>query len=352
MKLPVNYDDDVFGHESGILPNDRTSPCVVYSLVYPPPGFFPFYGIGNGDYHGYYWPIGREDGPPIIAFSSHDAWSLIPENTDIESLYRCQLAKSDDEDDSLHEYLLLAETALGKAPQLHNVRGLPQDDFIGLLSLDSTSPFYLCAAADVDVANNELESAEQRYRQSLDQLPEYVAAHFGLAYLLRRLRRGAEAAVHLRHALLGPCAFYGGSFWSDTALPGSFRNDWSRKALLWLQGSKKVDESIANDAFIQSIHKLKFQTGLAVNPDDDVLRTILDQYVAQGQYLDAAQIWRLCGDRASFETTTFRERLGMNPLTYGTRLAELLRLAGNTARADLILSMLSKMNKPESYQML
>lgn len=357
MKLPREYDDDFLDYESGFggPPSDDDPPpdaapvrASVYSLVYPPPGFFPFYGNGSGDYHGFYWPIGREDGPPLVAFSSHDVGSLIPENSDIESLYRCQLAKSDGDDDhGPRRYRELAERACGEAPSEHDLRGVKHDDFESLLSLDPTSPYYLCAAADVHVAGDAIDAAEQRYRQAVEQLPEYVAAHFGLAYVLRRQRRAAEATVHLRQALMGPLAFYGGSFWSDTSLPGSFRNDWHRKALMWLQGSKIVHESIVDDPFIRSINKLTFQTGLAVNPDVDVLRSIVEEYAAAGRYREAARTWQLIGDRASHETTSFRERCHLNPSTYGTRYAELLELAGNVRRAALIRDMLSKFEKPE-----
>ena len=82
MMLPTEYDDDFLGHEAGFgacYPDGTPIRTRVYSLVYPPPGFLPFYGIGNGDYHGFYWPIGREVGPPTVSFSSHDVGSLIPE---------------------------------------------------------------------------------------------------------------------------------------------------------------------------------------------------------------------------------------------------------------------------------
>lgn len=349
MKLSTEYNDDFLGYETGFnasLPDCSRIGCRIYSLVFPPPGFFPFYGIGNGDYHGFYWPIGRENGPPIVAFSSHDAWSLIPEHSDIESLYQCQLATSKNAE-SAKRYRDFAETALGKQPSEHSVRGLKCDDFKELLSLDPKSPFYLCAAADVHVTNNEISPAEQSYRQSLDQLPEYVAAHFGLAYVLRRQRRTEEATIHLRESLLGSQAFYGGSFWSDTLLPGSFRNDWHRKALMWLQGSKALHESIADDPFIRSIDKLTFRSGLAANPDVDLLRTVVDEYAASGRYAEAARTWQLIGDRASRETCSFRERNNLNPSTYGRRLAELFELAGNTLRAELIRNMLARIEKPE-----
>jgi hypothetical protein len=58
-------------------------------------------------------------------------------------------------------------------------------------------------------------------------------------------------------------------------------------------------------------------------------------------------VWQLIGDCASAETTTFRQRYGLNPTRYGTRLAELLELAGNVTRAALVKSMLAAMEKPE-----
>lgn len=350
MNLPTEYNDDILGYEAGFggtYPDGTPIKVRVYSLVFPPIGFFPFYGIGNGDFHGFYWPIGREVGPPIVAFSSHDVRSLIPEHSNIESLYRCELARSSDQGDTARDYRDLAKQANGKPPAEHDIRGLKFDDFNGLLLLDPKSPSYLCAAGDVHVTKGEIEAAEYRYRQSLDQLPEYVAAHFGLAYVLRRQRRGEEATVHLRQALLGPLTFYGGSFWAETSLPGTFRNDWHRKSLMWLQRSRSFHESLADDPFINAIDKLTFQTGLAVNPDIDILRDIIDVYATSGRYAEAARIWQLIADRAALETATFRERRNLNPTTFGTRLAELLELAGNTLRANLVRNMLSLMDKPE-----
>lgn len=333
--------------KAATIPTVRRSLRASTPSFTPPIGSFPFYGIGNGDYHGFYWSIDREDGPPLVAFSSHDAGSLIPEHSDIEALYRCQLARSTDDDENSDCYRQLVNEATGKLPADHDIRGISHDDFRELLSLDPTSPFYLCAAADVDVANNEIDAAEQRYRQSLDQLPEYVAAHFGLASVLRRTRRTEEAMIHLRMALIGPLAFYGGSFWSDTSLPGSFRNDWHRKALMWLQRSNAFDESLKDDPFIKHIGELTFQTGLAENPDIGILQVVVDEYASAGAYAEAARIWQLIGDRASYETTSFRERYGLNPTTYGTRLAELLELSGNTLRAALVRNMLAAMEKPQ-----
>ncbi len=347
MKLPTTYDDDILGYEDGLYPDGSPVGSKVYSLVFPPIGFFPFYGIGNGDYHGFYWPIGQEEAPPIVAFSSHDAWSLIPEHSNVEMLYACELARTDDDEDRHDHYRELVTKATGKSPIDHDLRGVSSDDYDRLLSLDPDSPYYLCAAGDVVLSQNNVEAAEQKYRESLDRLPEYVAAHFGLACVLRRQRRPEEATIHLREALIGPLAFYGGSFWSDTSLPGKFRNDWNRKAVLWLQQSKTLHESLVDDPFAKRINELTFETGLAENPDLDVLQQIVEEYATAGAYSDATRIWNLIGGRAAMETTSFRERYNLNPLTFGNRLAELFQLAGNNLRATLVRNMLNAMEKPE-----
>ncbi len=347
MKLPTTYDDDILGHEGRFYPDSTPAQSRVYSLVFPPIGFFPFYGIGNGDYHGFYWPIGWEEDPPIIAFSSHDAWSLIPEHSNIETLYNCELARANEDADSSDDYRELVTKAIGKPPIDHDLRGVAPDDYDQLLLLDETSPYYLCAAADVYLTENDVEAAEQKYRESLGHLPEYVAAHFGLASVLRRQRRPEEATIHLRKSLIGPLAFYGGSFWSDTSLPGRFRNDWNRKAVMWFQQSKTLHESLVDDPFAKRISELTFRTGLSDNPDIDVLQLIVEEYATAGSYSEAARIWNLIGDRAAMETTSFRERYNLNPLTYGSRLAELLELSGNNLRAALVRNILGAMDKPE-----
>src|SRR5262249_20097058 len=131
MKLPKEYVDDFLGHRTsaGTSYPDGAPICPrVYSLVFPPPGFFPFYDNGYGDYHGFYWPIGLEDGPPIVAFSSHNVSSLIPENSNIETLYRCQLATSNGgTKDSHDDYRDLAKRAIGKPPSEHDIRDLKCD---------------------------------------------------------------------------------------------------------------------------------------------------------------------------------------------------------------------------------
>ena len=113
MRMPTEYDDDILNVEGGFYPDGTPTRTRVYSIVYPPVGFFPFAGTGNGDYHGLYWPIGREDEAPMVAYSSHDAYALIPEHGDLDSAARCQLAR--DEDRKLTSEFEAAFGTLGRA---------------------------------------------------------------------------------------------------------------------------------------------------------------------------------------------------------------------------------------------
>jgi len=53
-------------------------PSPIYSLVFPPVGFWPLVQLGNGDELGFYWPLGCENVEPIIVETAHDVWGLVP----------------------------------------------------------------------------------------------------------------------------------------------------------------------------------------------------------------------------------------------------------------------------------
>jgi hypothetical protein len=344
--MPTTYDDDILNVEDAFYPDGTPTRTVVYSIVYPPVGFFPFAGTGNGDYHGFYWPIGREDAPPLVAYSSHDAYALIPEHGDLTSAGRCQLAR--DEDRKLtHEFESAFDAAHLPRPSIDIPGVVAVDDHRQLLALDPSSPFRHCAVADQLIADDELDAAESYYRRAIELLPEYVAAHFGLAYLLRRTRRQSNASIHLRQSLICPLAFWGGCFWADHILPGTFRNDWARKALLWLQQIKEPDESLRDDLFMQHVQELTFKTGLAESSDLELLMAMVDEYFSRGRVFDAVYLWITVGDRAALETTSFRQRYGLTARSYGTRLADLLRGAGIERRAQLVENMISAMDNPD-----
>lgn len=153
--------------------------------------------------------------------------------------------------------------------------------------------------------------------------------------------------MHLRLALLCPLVFWGGSFWADHIPSGSFRNDWARKALYWIQQIKAPDPSLVDDPFYRSMSRLTLKTGLAKSEDVDVLMSVRDEYEARGDYVAASLIWMNVGERGAMETTAFRERYALTPASYATRLSRLWRSAGLDRRADLLDRMLTMMKKPD-----
>lgn len=355
-QLPESYDDDVLGYESEIVPEGGLPPARVYSMVYPPIGFFPFYGIGNGDYHGYFWPLGREDGPPLIAFSNHDVGSLIPENSRIDRFYLCHLAclptgrdeePAESNSFSAEEYRSLVETATGESYSDQPTRRIHADDFRTLLEVDPDSPFFLTAVGDLCLLDNAPEDAVPFYVAAIERLPEYVAAHFGLAMAYRRLRQPEKTLPHLREALVGTQAFYGGSFWAETWLPGGeMRNDWRRKSLLWLQQGLRRAKEI-EDPFLKVVGDLQFQSGVKESSDFSIMENLIEEYFDRGEPIEAVKVWMLYGQRAAEETVSFRERLRLTPQGYGTRLAELLERANLKRRASLVRDMTARLDSPE-----
>ncbi len=355
-QLPEFYDDDVLGFEYRIVPEDGLPPARVYSLVYPPIGFFPFYGTGDGDYYGYYWPLGREEKPPLIASTNHGVGSLVPENSQIDRFYLCQLARimndpDEDVDDSLassaEQYKSLVEAATGESQPHQPSRRIHADDFRTLLEVDPDSPFFLTAVGDLYLLDNDLEEAVSSYLIAIDRLPEYVAAHFGLAMAYRRLRQPEKSLPHLREALVGTQAFYGGSFWAETWLPGGeIRNDWRRKSLLWLQQGLRRAKEI-EDPFLKAVGDLQFQSGVKESGDFSIMENLIEEYLDLEEPIEAVKIWMLYGQRAAEETVSFRERLGLTPQGYGTRLVELLERANLQRRASLVRDMIARLDSPE-----
>lgn len=352
IQLPEVYTDDLLGWEIAPEANGNTRNARVYSLVYPPIGFFRFYGIGNGDDHGFYWPLGMEDKAPLVAFTSHDVGAINPENSDIERFYLCELARSGPRDEdvsaTMADYRALAEKATGHPQPEEPADNISTDDVDALLRIDPHSPFLLTAVGDICLLDNDPEHAVEYYLKAVTRLPEYVAAHFGLALAYRRMRRAADMVRHLRETLVNSSAFYGGSFWRETWLPGNkMRNDWQRKSLLWLQRSNECPPDLDDDPFLRVVKDLRLELGVKESRDIAILQSLVDEYAQRNQCRESVRLWLRFGEHAAAETTSFRERLGLTPRHFGTRLSELLALAGLTRRAKLTNDMLSRMEKPD-----
>jgi hypothetical protein len=286
--------------------------------------------LGNGDEYGYYWPLGKEATHPLVAMMSHDCGALIPVASSIEALARiggCREVTalvSGERDQSDDEGFEDEQTGLTLAEKL---------------AIDPGSPHLLAANADSAMAKNELEGAEALYLRAIDMLPEYTAAHFGLAMLYRRQRKTDLAIRWILEAIRSPLCFQGASFWSETSLPLN-RADFRRKCLMWLQQARAEDApTTATDPLFQVRDRLTFASGVKTIDDFALYDQVIDEYVACGRVQDAIRILMLVGELMMCETVSFRERAGFTLSGYRDRLLILFRL-GCAERAQFLNSSL------------
>lgn len=299
----------------------------VQSVVYPPVGFLQWEicDVGNGDCFGYYWPVGKERDPPLVAMISHDCGALIPTTTSLETLAVLEPWQRD----------------LQKLRPIPEAKAKTDDppiiDLRERLSIDPESPFLLVANADLDLGEGNLDLAETRYLAAARQLPEYTAAHLGLVTLYRRLRKPGTAAKWMLAALRSPFCFWGASFWAETNLPNGpvNRDDYRRKCLHWLRQASATDE-ISADPLYGARERLQFKSGLAVNHDYEILEGVIDEYVRHGRHLEAIHLYMLFGELMHGETTPFRERSGFTHESHRRRLLDLFQTAGLKGRAALL----------------
>ena len=187
------------------------------------------------------------------------------------------------------------------------------------------------ANADLALSRNDTNTAESLYLKAVEVLPEYTAAHYGLALLNRRLRRPEEAIRWLLGAIRSPLAFRGASFWDSTYLPPERvnREDYRRKCLLWLQQARPEQAgAAADDPLFQARHLLTFAYGVTANDDYLVYDEAVEAYVRQGRTVDAIRLGMLYGELMMCETTPFRDRYGFKPEGHRQRLLRLFRSAG------------------------
>lgn len=325
MRVPAPYLKLL--ERSEVDPAQRIEPVSGFALCYPPVGFLEWRigDIGNGDRHGYYWPIGKENDDPVVALMSHDCGALIPIASSLEGLARLGTCR---------DVTSLVNT--GEFPADEN-----DDDLDALeeaerrsvadkLTLDDQSPFLLVANGDKAIGSNELTRAESLYLKAAELLPEYTAAHFGLVMLYRRMRRPDEATKWMVEAIKSPLCFRGDSFWSSSYRPTDHvnRQDYRRKCLHWLQQTRPEHaNAVADDPLFQARENLTFAHGVTTNDDYHIYDQAIEAYVEQGRALDAVRLAMTYGELMTGETISFQERYGFTAEGFRQRLVRLFRAA-------------------------
>lgn len=246
-----------------LIPND--TPC-----GYLPLGFLPFaeYQLGNGDYFGLYWPIGRESDPPIVAETFHDEGVLVPAYSSLQRF----LALAGDEGDDHPE------------PPDHHA--------------DPLSPLACYQQARACLQEQRVEPATALLRQAVTVLPEYTAALALLATQCLRQGDEDEACRFAARALISPP-----SFGADATV--------TRMAAWFSQLDRGPQDLIMEPiwrerAQLASIPSGGHKDGGAYH----LLRDLIQEYLLEGETVTALTLMQTYGEYMNAETVSFQQRHG------------------------------------------
>ena len=321
------------------------------SVVFPPVGFVELSewlggDMGNGDYFGLYWPIGREDEVPLIARSSHDCQAVIPIASSLATASRLHsvAAPEGDRGGPCHQYP--KEMAEVWKP----------DELSKRLEIDPDSPYLLVANADVALDSGDVPLAESLYLKATQALPEYTAAHIGLTELYRRAGRPRDECYWALEALRSPLSLRGASFWAFDHLPTERvnRENYRGRLLRHLRQMSPGDVmDLAEDPLFRSRGNLTGISGVVKNKDYSTYDILINEYIKIGRPIEAVKLAMHYGESMeqehwpffrrygrSMETSArveeFYQRHDYNEATQKARLLKALRAAGLDSRAELL----------------
>lgn len=228
---------------------------------------FEDYSLGNGDNYGLYWPIGREEGEPLVVETVHDAGGLVPAFS------------------SLDRFLALTS-------------GLDEADHAEWPTFDDDpmAPHALYQAARAALERQDFETATAHLQAAVELLPEYTAA---LSLLMTMYIRGG---LHDDACRMGVRAVRSPpSFGWDTDL---------RKAWSWLSRQSQAPADVLADAIWSRRTSLTAPPGGGAkeNQSYPALLGAIDAYVEAGEIVAALTLTQTYAEYMSRETGSFRER--------------------------------------------
>ncbi len=243
---------------------DQLSPHGIEFMLgpYPPLGFVPVSAadLGNGDFFGLYWPLGRENEEPVVCDMLHDEWSL-------------ELAFSSV--DKFLEYLQLNDWQRGDEE-------VDDEEF---------APAYFMHARQCLTQNN-VDEAIRSLEKAATLFPEAGDYWLLLSSQYRRTgehQKAIEAAVN---------AF--ASNWVFGASP--------QNALRMLQ-SKQAQSLLPDDPLVKRASDLTQSFGgEKENSNYTILSEVIAEYFDQGENVKALLLHQNYAYMMNLETVSFQER--------------------------------------------
>ncbi len=229
---------------------------------YPPLGFVPLWDaeLGNGDYFGLYWPLGKENEEPVICDMLHDEWALKPGFSSLTKFV---------------EWLELNDWE----------RGDEEINDEQLSSVIFTKAKALYSGSDVKAAINLLNKACER-------LPEVSEYWFALSSQLKRIG-DIEASAKAAHKALFSNWVFG--------IPA--------QGVIRSLRSPQFQELLSTDPLIQRIDDFQLNFGgVKENAIYPILYECVQEYFNIEQFVDGLLLYQNYGYMMCAETLSFQER--------------------------------------------
>lgn len=294
--------------------------------TYPPIGFLPWsiLEVGNGDVYGFYWPIGKDNEPPLVSTTYHDSHYLSIFASSIQNAIKILWLRFDfdqESDDSIL-YEDLKELATLFKVDLSECSEINRDSNIDMLKIDDKAPEILLGATKEYITKNMLLEAEACLLRAVSIVPEYTVALFELCKLYRRLKNENKAIEYMRLTSISPISF------------GNIM--YRQQCLTWLKSLKKEKISEINDPLLSKIDELSFNIYEKFNNDFALYDSIIEKYFEMGEYRKAISLRILTGELMHIETTAFQERYSWSYESFFRKLKVELELAGYISRSEIL----------------
>jgi tetratricopeptide (TPR) repeat protein len=288
------------------------------SYDYIPPGFLPLslFELGNGDTHGFYWPIGKEGEEPLLCETYHDYGYLEPHAASLEGLVKLKVLHGYKDPDAVPEIPRKLGFTL---PPPHPDR---KPSISERLAADSRSPNTLLAAGIEALEAGQVNDAETYLQQAIAVLPEYTKALFYLAKVYHRLKRDLDAARGMVEVLSSPICFGLG---------------YGKECLHWLQRLSDADfPELTHDPMWIQRHQITLESGVKYNNDFHLYEEAISEYLRQGDGIRAVRLRVLVGELMWRETLAFQDRYKYSGKRHAELLRENLKQAGLSKRLPAV----------------
>ncbi len=277
MKSPINIDLlSLHSFEDSLGP-------------YPPLGFIPVSEaeLGNGDYYGLYWPLGKENEEPVVCDMLHDEWSLVLSFSSSKKFV---------------EYLELNDWDRGE-------NDVQEENF---------APYFYLKAKESLSANN-VEETIRYLNFAVESFSENCKYWYFLSSQLRRTgeyEKSIEAAVN---AFVSNWAF---------GLP-------PQNTLRMLQ-NKMALKLLPNDPIVKRASDLTQSFGGAKeNSNYPLLKDSIHEYFDQGENIKGLLLYQNYAYMMYMETSSFQERYHFNIEEWRNEYSKLCKeILGDNRRYD------------------